>query len=108
MKKKILFISFVIFVFAILLNVPSFATFYISNFQIDANLDSKGDMQVKEKITYYTDETVNGLTRKIVTENDLNKNNSASGLELTGVFVEGEPCENVAYANIGDDYILHL
>lgn len=105
MKKKILFISFVIFVFAILLNVPSFATFYISNFQIDANLDSKGDMQVKEKITYYTDETVNGLTRKIVTENDLNKNNSASGLELTGVFVEGKPCENVAYANIGDDLV---
>ena len=105
MKKKLLYVSFIIFLFAIALNLPSFATFYISDFQIDANVNSSGDMQVKEKITYYTNENANGLTRKILTTNTLNKKNSASGMELLGVYVEGEPCEQVSYANIGDNMV---
>ena len=105
MRKKILYASLIFFIFAIALNIPSFATFYISDFQIDANLDSKGDMEVKEKITYYTNEKTNGVTRKILTVNDLNKNDSASGLDLKGVYVDGEPCDNVAYANLGDNLV---
>ena len=105
MNKKLLYVSFIVFLFVILLNIPSFATFYINDFQIDANLDSKGDMEVREKITYYTDEVTNGLTRKIITENQLNKNNSASGLELKDVYVDGKTCDNVSYANIGDNLV---
>lgn len=105
MNKKLVYISFIIFLFVILLNIPSFAAFYISDFQIDANLDSKGDMEVKEKITYYTDEVTNGLTRKIITTNNLNKNNSASSFELKGVYVDEKLCDNVSYATIGDNLV---
>lgn len=105
MKKKLLYVSLFIFIFAIAINIPSFATFYISNFDIDAEVTESGDMLVKEKINYYTDETVNGLTRKILTTNEFNKNNSADSMELLGVYVDGSPCEQVFYANVGDSMV---
>lgn len=105
MKKKILYISLIVFLFMIALNVPSFATFYISDFEINADINSSGDMKVKETITYYTNETVNGLTRKILTKNQFNQNNSASSMELIGVYVEGEPCDRVTYASTGDSMV---
>lgn len=105
MKKKLFYVSLIVFLFIVAFNIPSFASFYISDFVIDANVKSDGDMEVKETISYYTNETVNGLTREILTKNELNNNNSASGLELTGVYVEGEPCEMVSYANIGDNMV---
>ena len=105
MKKKLLYVSFLFFLFAITVKVPSFATFYISNFDINADVNPSGDMRVKEIITYYTDETVNGLTRKILTTNQFNKTNSASGIELLGVYVQGQPCERVLYGNIGDNMV---
>lgn len=105
MKNKIFFISLIVFLFIIAFNIPSFASFYISDFVIDAKLESNGDMEVKETISYYSDETVNGLTREILTKNELNNNNSASGLELLGVYVQGAPCEMVSYAQIGDNMV---
>lgn len=105
MKKRLIYASLIVFLFVIAINIPSFASFYISDFEIDATVNSSGDMEVKEVIHYYTNETVNGLTRKILTKNEFNNNNSASGIELTGVYVDGEPCEQVYYGNIGDSMV---
>lgn len=96
MKKKIIFTMFVFFIIAMCSNIYSFATFEITNFVIDSELSSDGNLHVTEKITYYTDEVVNGLTRKILTKNPRNKTNSADLLELNSVKVNGELCTQVS------------
>ena len=75
MGKKVLI--FVVFLLSIMFAIPSFAVFEIENFIIDAQIFENGDMEVLETIEYYTDETVNGLTRNIETSNQSNKRNSA-------------------------------
>ena len=92
----------ILFVIAILFCLPSFATFEIGNFTIDAKVLSNGDMEVKETINYYTDETVNGLTRDIEIKNQYNTTNSADGITLQGVYVDGEAYQSVGYAEKGE------
>lgn len=101
MKKKLLFISLFVLIIA-LCNVPSFATFEINNFVIDTDVMSDGTMKVKETIYYYTDEVVNGLTRNIEIENPSNTRNSASGVTVTGVRVDGVEYQRVGSAVKGD------
>lgn len=100
MKKARL--VFVLFVLVILFSLPSFATFEIDNFTIDANVLPNGDMEVKETINYYTNETVNGLTRDIEIKNQYNTTNSADSITLQGVYVDGEVYQSVGYAEKGD------
>ena len=89
MKKKLLFCS--IFLFLILIiNIPSFATFEISNFYINAKVLSNGDMEVVETIQYYSDEQDRGLTRNIGIVNSTSAINSAYGLTLETVSVDNQ------------------
>ena len=44
--------------------------FVIEDFTIDSELKDNGDLYVTERITYCTNEYVNGLTRKIITKKD--------------------------------------
>ena len=92
----------ILFVIAILFSLPSFATFEIDNFTIDAMVLTNGDMEVRETINYYTDETVNGLTRDIEIKNQYNTTNSADSITLQGVYVDGEAYEKVDYAEKGE------
>lgn len=99
-KTRLMLISFVI---AILFTLPSFATFEIDNFTIDAIVFPDGSMEVRETINYYTDETVNGLTRDIKIKNPSNTINSADNIILKEVCVDGIVCESVDYAEKGDN-----
>lgn len=107
MKKKLLFISLFVLIIA-LFNVPSFANFEINNFVIDTDVMSDGTMKVKETISYYTDEVVNGLTRNIEIENPANTRNSASGVTVTGVRVDGVEYQRVSSAVKGDSGVYTL
>ncbi len=100
MGKKVLI--FVVFLLSIMFAIPSFAVFEIENFIIDAQIFENGDMEVLETIEYYTDETVNGLTRNIETSNQSNKRNSAEDVILQGVYVEGHSCDEVSTAEKGE------
>lgn len=103
MKKKIIFSILFILIVIFNINISSYATFEINNFFIDANLTPDGNLQVTETITYYTDEIVNGLTRKIITQNPRNTQNSADSLELYSVQVDDEYCRQIEVGSKGDD-----
>lgn len=107
MTKKLLFISLFILIVA-LYNVPSFATFQIDDFAIDANVLPDGSMNVKETISYYTDEVVNGLTRNIEIENPSNPRNSASDVTVKAVRVDGVEYEQTSNAAKGDSGVYTL
>lgn len=102
MNKKICFLGLFLLII-ICINTSSFATFQITDFTIDTVLNEKGDLYVTERIIYYTDEIVNGLTRKIITKNPSNKINSADSLQLNNIKVDGENCYQVNYAEKGQD-----
>lgn len=105
MKKKVIFSIIFFMLVAICINIPSFATFKITDFVIDSQLNKDGSLHVTERISYYTDEYVNGLTRKIVTKNPRNTTNSADSLQLNYVKRDGEYCKQVNSATEGDDGI---
>jgi uncharacterized membrane protein len=100
-KKKVFLCSIFIIIIA-LFNLPSFATFQISDFTIDATVSPDGSMEVLETINYYTNETVNGLIRDIELTNPTNKTNSASGLTLKSVKVDNENYIQKASAETGE------
>lgn len=100
MKKKLLFCG--IFLFLILIiNIPSFATFEISNFNINAKVLSNGDMEVVETIQYYSDEQDRGLTRNIGIVNSTSAINSAYGMTLETVSVDNQVYSYTETARIG-------
>lgn len=103
MKKKVIFSIIFFMLVAICINIPSFATFEITNFVIDSQLNEDGSLHVTEKILYYTDEVVNGLTRNIVAKNPRNTTNSADSLKLNYVKSDGEYCKQVNSAIKGYD-----
>lgn len=103
MKKKIILMFFVFVMFILCINIESFAVFEINNFVIDAKLNSNGNLYVTEEITYYTDESTNGLTRNILIKNPRNEKNSADNFELYSVSVDNEYYKQVYFAEIGDD-----
>lgn len=102
MRKKIIF---TIMLFSLIIlgyaNISN-ATFCISNFVIDSELTEEGDLYVIEKIQYYTNETVNGVTRNISIGNSNNMKNSAEDIEFYYVLIDGESPEQVESAEIGD------
>lgn len=105
-KTKILFT--ILFTFCIILfNNKVCATFEISNFKIDAIVDEKGDMLITETVNYYTNETVNGVTREITTKNNKNTKNSADNLNLIKVMVDGTTCSQIetGKGNLGDSFV---
>ena len=103
MKNKIL-IGIILFLGIIILyNAKSEATFKISNFQIDCEVQENGDIEIKENITYYTDENKNGLIRTIETKNKINLTNSADTLELEEISVDGINYKQTSNAQVGDE-----
>lgn len=102
MKNKII-IGIITFIGIILLyNIKVEATFKISNFQIDCNVEENGDIEIEENITYYTDETKNGLIRTITPKNSMNQKNSADDIILESVKVDGQEYSKTYDADIGD------
>ena len=103
MKNKIL-IGIILFLGIIILyNAKSEATFKISNFQIDCDVQENGDIEIEENITYYTDESKNGLIRTIETKNRMNLTNSADTLELEEVLADGIIYKQTSNAQVGDE-----
>lgn len=100
MKKKIIF-TMILMMFILGINTCSLAVFEISDFEINASLSKNGDLHIKEKIIYNTNEEVNGITRKIITKNPRNKINSADDLELISVVVDNQEYDEVSYGSIG-------
>ena len=90
MKNKIILTFFLFLILIIGITTSSYAMFVIEDFTIDSELKDNGDLYVTERITYCTNEYVNGLTRKIITKNPRNTKNSADSLELNYVKVDGE------------------
>ena len=107
MKRKCIYVTIAMFVLFLLINTNSFATFEIDNFQIRAEVQSNGDMNVTEIINYYSDESVNGLTREIKLKNNQNIKNSADGFELNNILVDGNICGQIPAGSgmIGDKYV---
>ncbi len=103
MKRKILFSLLFFLLFVLGMHPNSLATFVIKNFTIDATLDNSGDLHVTENIQYYTNESVNGLTRNIKIQNPRNKKNSADALKLYAVKVNGLDYKQTSAAEIGDN-----
>lgn len=104
MKKRYIF--FTIFLLIILIGISdnkSLASFYIQNFEINSEVLNNGDMKVEENITYYSTETKNGVTREINIKNSNNSNNSADGLTLYNVKVDGVKAKKVSSGSLGDD-----
>ena len=101
-KKYILFTIFLLLFLIGISNSKSFANFYIQNFEIDSEVLSNGDMKIEENITYYSTETKNGVTREINIKNANNSTNSADGLTLTRVKVDGKVAKKVTSGTLGD------
>ena len=103
MKNKII-IGIILFLgIALLYDINAEATFKISNFQIDCDVQENGDIEIEENITYYTNENKNGLIRTIETKNELNSINSADTMELEEVLADGIDCQQEYSARVGDD-----
>ena len=103
MKNKII-IGIILFLgIALLYNINAEATFKISNFQIDCDVQENGDIEIEENITYYTNEDKNGLIRTIETKNELNSTNSADTMKLEEVLADGIDCQQEYSARVGDD-----
>ena len=104
MKKKYIILTIFLFIISLgILNNKSLASFYIQNFEINSEVQNNGDMIVEENITYYSDENKNGVTREINTKNSNNFNNSADGLNLISVKVDGNVAKKVNFGTIGDE-----
>lgn len=105
MKNKIILTFFLFLILIIGITTSSYAMFVIEDFTIDSELKDNGDLYVTERITYYTNENVNGLTRKIITKNPRNTKNSADSLELNYVKVDGEEYNYTKSGHIGESGI---
>lgn len=104
MRKKYVFSVIFLLMFLIgISNSESLASFYIKDFEINSEVLSNGDMRVEENITYYSTETKNGVTREIDIENSINSKNSADGLNLIDVKVDGVKATKVFFGNLGDE-----
>lgn len=101
-KKYILFTMFLLLFLIGISHSKSLASFYIQDFEINSEVLSNGDMKVEENITYYSTETKNGVTREINIKNANNSKNSADGLTLNGVKVDGIVAKKVTSGNLGD------
>lgn len=64
-------------------------TAYVDNIDIEAKINTDGSMTVKETILWDIEENLNGLYRNILTQNASNLMNSASGIVIDSVFVDG-------------------
>lgn len=109
MKKKI-FVTFIIF-FAIiaLYNIKSEATFKITDFEINCNVEENGDIEIEENIYYYTNENKNGLIRTINTKNNMNSKNSADDkIVLEAVCADDIEYQKVNSASIGQNGVYTL
>ncbi|MGE5678857.1 MAG: DUF2207 domain-containing protein, partial [Pseudomonadota bacterium] len=72
MKRKILISIFILSVLVLLTSINAYCTdddrsYYMSSFDITAQLDGKGDLKVLEKITYEFDGTFHGVYRTLKT-----------------------------------------
>lgn len=105
MKNKIILTFFLFLILIIGITTSSYAMFVIEDFTIDSELKDNGDLYVTERITYCTNEYVNGLTRKIITKNPRNTKNSADSLELNYVKVDGEEYNYTKSGHIGESGI---
>lgn len=106
MKKRYIFFTIILLIILIgLSDNKSLASFYIQNFEINSEVLNNGDMKVEENITYYSTETKNGVTREINIKNSNNSNNSADGLTLYNVKVDGEKAKQVSSGSLGDNAV---
>ena len=104
MKKKYILITILFLLLLIVIpNDKSLASFYIQNFEINSEVLNNGDMKIEENITYYSTELKNGVTREINIKNANNSTNSADGLELINVKVDGKIAKKVFSGNLGDE-----
>lgn len=104
MKKRYIFFTMILSIFFLSIsNNKTLASFYIQDFEINSEVFDNGDMKVEENITYYSTETKNGVTREINLKNATNINNSADGLNLLSVKIDGIEARKVNIGNIGDD-----
>ena len=101
MKNKILMGIILFFGIIVLYSTSSEATFKITNFEINCDVQENGNIEIEENITYYTNENKNGLIRTIKTENNLNSVNSANSLRLKNVLADGEIYQKRYSANVG-------
>lgn len=101
MKRKIRLSIILFIMLLVFLNVKSLATFEIEKYLINCEVTEEGNIKIKEDITYSTNEYRNGVIRNILTENSLNKKNSADSLVLESVKVDGEEYKRVATSSNG-------
>jgi len=87
MKKLIKIFTFVL-TFYIMKNVYA-GTAYVDNIDIDAKINTDGSMTVTETIVWDIEEDLNGVYRDILIENAENGINSASGIVINSVLVNG-------------------
>lgn len=80
-----------VFVFCMFLLPTVYAgTAYVDSIDIDAKIYMDGSMEVVETINWDIDETLNGLYRDILITGSSNELNSASGIDINSVVVDGK------------------
>ncbi len=87
MKRVAKILSF-IFVFCVMKNVYA-GTAYVDKIDIDAKINTDGSMIVTETIVWEIEEELNGVYRDILIYNPENDMNSASGIIIDSVLVDG-------------------
>ncbi len=92
--------SLLIIVFCMFL-IPSVyaGTAYVDDINIEAEIKTDGSMTVKETIIWDIEEDLNGVYRDILITNPSNEINSASGIVIDSVFVEGKEF-NYSYSTL--------
>lgn len=103
MKNKVVIGMILFFGILFLYNFHVEATFKITDFQINCDVQENGDIEIEENITYYTNENKNGLIRTIKTQNELNTTNSADSLNLKEVLADGVAYQGVYGARVGEE-----
>lgn len=80
-----------VFVFCMFVIPTVYAgTAYVDSINIDAKIYMDGSMEVVETINWDIDETLNGLYRDILITGSSNELNSASGIDINSVVVDGK------------------